>query len=121
MSLKKELIKMFSNEDTILDLRYKWIWIFFLISVLAFSLNFFFIGAKFHLDFNLMIFPYIYTIFMISISMWFFFLLKWSFRNIIKWYLSYITWFACFIVFIILMLPAIMPKEVLFDTLSNYL
>jgi len=121
MSLKKELSKTFSNKDNILDLRYEWVGIFFLISVLAFSLNFFFIGAKFYLKINLMLFPYIYTIFMISISMWLFFLFKWSFRNIIKWFLSYLAWFICFIFFIILMLPAIIAKESLFEELSKYL
>jgi len=121
MSFKKELSKMFSNKDNLLDLRYEWVGIFFLISVLVFSLNFFFIGAKFYPEINLMIFPYIYTVFMLSISMWFFLLLKWSFRNVIKWFLSYLTWFICFIVFIVLMLPAIMPKETLFEELSKYL
>jgi len=121
MSFKKELKKTFSDSDKLLDLRYESVGIFFLISVLIFSLNFFFVWAKFYLDFNLSIFTFIYTIFVLSISVWFFFLLKWSFRDKVKWGLAYFTWFVCFLVFLVMILPVVMPREELFNFIWKYL
>lgn len=118
MSFKKELKKTFSNDDKLLDLRIQSVWYFFLISILLFLLNFFFIAAKFYLDFNLFFFPYIYSIFIVSIVLSLFFVIKWYFRNAIKWYKTYLLWFLFFLVFIILFLPIVISRDWLFKILG---